>query len=310
MAKRAMTQETFAALRQQIARIEERPLGSFGKEPLAAGQPAAGPLMTGASRLDAALGGGLARAALAEIHAAETRDAGAAAGFALALASRLLVAGSRPLLWIGTAEVFSEAGFPYPPGLVGTFGLPPERLLFTEAAKLSDALWVAEEAAVEALAMVVIELRGNPARLDLTATRRLHRRAMTSGHPLLLLREAAEPEPTAAPFRLSVAPAPAALRTLLSGPLEGSIGRPAFTVTLSKAPAGRQGRFTVEWNSHERIFEERQDFGAVVPLSRHGAASGPAAGQLVAFEPGAARAAGRRPARHERLAHRGTRRAG
>ncbi|TIR99127.1 MAG: hypothetical protein E5X13_21000, partial [Mesorhizobium sp.] len=43
-------------------------------------------LNTGVERLDTALGGGLPKAALSEIHGLETRDAGAVAGFALSLA--------------------------------------------------------------------------------------------------------------------------------------------------------------------------------------------------------------------------------
>ena len=151
-------------------------------------------LPTGIDALDRALGGGLPKAALTEIHGAETRDAGAVAGFALALAS-LILKGQKaglPLLWIGTSEIFREAGFPYAAGLARDFGIAPEALLFSEAPKLADALWIAEEAArLSALAAVVIELRGNPDRLDLTATRRLHRRAEQAGRPVLLIRQAA-----------------------------------------------------------------------------------------------------------------------
>ncbi|WP_204278111.1 hypothetical protein, partial [Escherichia coli] len=77
--------------------------------------------------------------------------------------------------WIGTAEIFHEAGFPYARGLHALFGIAPEQLLFSEAPKLLDALWIAEEAArMTAFAAVILEIRGNPQRLDLTATRRLH----------------------------------------------------------------------------------------------------------------------------------------
>ena len=71
---------------------------------------------------------------------------------------------SLPLLWIGTSEIFREAGFPYALGLARDFGIAPEALLFSEAPKLADALWIAEEAArLTALAAVVLEMRGNPA---------------------------------------------------------------------------------------------------------------------------------------------------
>jgi protein ImuA len=327
VATSAVARESLFSLRRQIARIEGRlteRLDPGRKEGADAavvtrvhGRAAeAGWLATGVDRFDQALGGGLPRAALTEIHGAETRDAGAASGFALALAARALKereaqVGRQPLLWIGTSEIFREAGLPYAPGLLETFGLSPEELFFVEAGKLHDALWVAEEAArLAAAAAVVVEVRGNAQRLDLTATLRLHRRAVAAGHPVLLLRQAALPEPTAAPVRLMVSPAAAAPRATLAGPLGGSIGRPAFTVTLGKAPAALNKTFELEWKSHDRAFAERPDPVAVVPLSRHGTDPAQETGMLVAFDAGPARAAGRQPYAGERAAHRGTRRAG
>ena len=131
MATSVVAQATVFALRQKIAKIEGRlveelrpsatdtPFDQRGDAignaivvrfgGLARRQPDI--LPTGADRLDEALGGGLPKAALTEIHASETRDAGMSAGFVLALASRLADT-SAPLLWIGTAEIFAEAGRP------------------------------------------------------------------------------------------------------------------------------------------------------------------------------------------------------
>ena len=119
---------------------------------------------------------------------------------------------------------------------------------------------MAEEAAGnKALSAVVLELRGNPARLDLTATRRLHRRAEQAGRPVFLLRQAAFAEPTAAPVRLLVEPAPAGLRRTLAGPLPRSIGPPAFIVTIGKSRTALPGQFIVEWNADELAFAEREE---------------------------------------------------
>ncbi|MGT2465029.1 ImuA family protein [Mesorhizobium atlanticum] len=146
-------------------------------------------LRTGIERFDTALGGGLPRAALSEIHGLETRDAGAVAGFAFSLVSLILKEKQGlPILWVGTAEIFHEAGLPYARGLHALFGIEPEQLLFSEAPKLLDALWIAEEAArMTAFAAVILEIRGSPRLLDLTATRRLHARAQNAGRPVLLL---------------------------------------------------------------------------------------------------------------------------
>lgn len=315
MASSAVARETVLALRRKIARIE----GTLPERLETPAGAAAARLSTGAARLDALLGGGLARAALTEIHGRETRDAGAVAGFALALAGRLLPQPQKPaapVLWIGTAETFREAGFAYAAGLGAPFGIGVDGLLLSELPKLADALWVAEEAAaLTALSAVVLEVRGDCGRLDLTATRRLHRRAQAAGRPVLLLRQAAQAEPaaapTAAPVRLVVSPAPSAPRQTLAGALAGSIGRPAFTVVLDKCPAALPGRFILEWNPDEHRFSERspaqgrtEDPVAVVSLSGHGKAAAPAPGQVVAFASAGARAARPQPAGEQRPAHR------
>lgn len=324
MATYAVARETVFALRREIAKLEGRLPEQLG--------PAAGPgeatvlrrngdalragvLATGVERLDRTLGGGLPKAALTEIHGAETRDAGVVTGFALALAGLILKASDKklPLLWVGTSEIFHEAGHPYAVGLARDFGIAPEALLFSEAPKLLDALWVAEEAArLPALSAVLVELRGNPERLDLTATRRLHHRAQQAGRPVFLIRQAAEAEPTAAPVRLVVTAVPATQRLTLAGPLSGSIGAPAFKVAVSRSPTALSGEFIVEWNSHELSFQERpQDTRHLAPLSRPGEDLAAAAGSVLAFPPVAdAAAPGAEPSRREHTAYRRPRRAG
>lgn len=271
-----MARETIFSLRRQIARIEgtlpERfdvpvgapsaAFGTRGRILVRRGGSARSEalLATGVESLDDTLGGGLLKAALTEIHGPETRDTGAVSGFAMALLGRLgdYQQAAGPALWIGTAQAWQEGGFPYSKGLQCLFGMAPHSLLFCEVPKLTDALWVAEEAArLTALSAVVLEIRGNPQRLDLTASRRLHARAQQAEKPVLLLRQAALAEPTAAPIRLVVEPAASAPRSTLDGPLDGSIGRPAFAVSVSKSRTGRWGKFILEWNFDERSFKER-----------------------------------------------------
>src|SRR5690606_16179576 len=96
MAAQAVARATLCALRRDIARIEGRLADRLEPVPGAvhdngivlrrggiAGQVPV--LPTGAGRVDAALGGGMPLAGLVEIHGRETRDAGAVAGFTLAL---------------------------------------------------------------------------------------------------------------------------------------------------------------------------------------------------------------------------------
>ncbi|HEU4987760.1 MAG TPA: hypothetical protein VFT89_11915 [Rhizobiaceae bacterium] len=331
MAKLAMARETVFALRREIARIEgvlperfERPDGTASGADatvIRCGGIVVGTLLrSGVERLDEILGGGLPKAALTEIHGSQTRDAGCVAGFALALLSLLLKSSSpgAPVLWVGTSEIFAEGGFPYAGGLRAFFGIEPETLLFSEVPKIQDALWVAEEAArLTALSAVILEIRGNPERLDLTATRRLHRRAQDAGRPVFLLRQAALAEPTAAPVRLVVSPAPATPRRTLAGPLAGSIGRPAFTVAVSKSRTALPGQFTLEWNPDERAFEERggekrrpENPVPMVPASSGRTDPAAASGTVLAFQAASAHASRHQPSRQERPAHRRSRRAG
>jgi len=269
-----------------------------------------GLLPTGVAGLDEALGGGLPRQALIEIHGAASRDAGAVAGFALALVSLLFRdRAEASILWIGTTEVFRESGFPYAPGFHALFGIDPARLLVSEAGKLEEALWIAEEASrLRSLGAVLLETRGASAKLDLTATRRLHRRARDAGRPVVLLRQGVPAEPTAAPVRLLVSPAPAACRRTLDGPLESSIGPPAFTVAIGKSRTARPGTFVLEWNEDERGFEERrhaasEDHGAVVSGASGAKDHAAAMGEVVPFEPVDPPARRQRP-REERPADR------
>ncbi|MGI6856881.1 ImuA family protein [Mesorhizobium sp. 1B3] len=329
MATSAVARETILSLRRTIAKIEgvlpER-LETPAAAPMVAGvilresglavkSKLSSTLRTGAEHLDAALGGGLPDAALTEIHGPDPRDAGAAAGFALGMAglARRRHA-ERPVLWIGAGEAFSEAGFPYAPGLLAFCGLSPGDLLVCDIRKLADALWIAEEAArLSELSAVFLEVRGNPRILDLTATRRLHRRAQIAGRPVFLLRQSAGAEPTAAPFRLLVSAAPATPRSTVAGPLPGSIGQAAYAVTLDKSRSALAGQFVLEWNPHELAFQERrpEDPGSMVPASQRRARPASASGTVLAFRPSEIQAAARlQPSREQHPAHRRPRRTG
>ncbi len=320
MAANALAREELLSLRRQIAKIEGRladrlelPVASLG-EVRPTGRPdgeielpalllrrdgaaEAGLLPIGIEALDAPLGGGLPRAALTEIHGPQMRDAGAVSGFALGMAALAMRNGQAPLLWIGAGGMFAEAGVPYAPGIVARYGIEPSRLILSSVRRIEDALWLAEEAAaLAALAFVVLEVPASPRKLDLTATRRLHRRAQLAGRPLFLLRHAGKPEPTAAPVRLNVAAAPAGEKALLSGTLAGSIGPPAITVTVSRSRNHLPASVTLEWSDDAHAWSRRNDAvlkrppdsGDLAAVSAHRQDSPPALGPRVAHGGGRA----------------------
>ena len=213
----------------------------------------------GVAAADAALGGGFPVSGLTEIHVDETRGSGSGAGFALALAVLFGASPGRPAVWIGGAHGFAEGGMPYGPGLA-CYGLDPAGLVLVRTPRLEQAVWAGEEAARSpAPALVILEARGNPRLLGLEGTRRLHLRACRAGRPLLLLRQSGRPEATAAPLRLRIAPAPAALIPDLAPgrgePASKLIGHPVFAVTVEKARDGRAQHFLLQWNPHDRRFE-------------------------------------------------------
>ncbi|MGY5804928.1 ImuA family protein [Rhizobium sp. LEGMi12c] len=300
MAEAAVARETLFALRETIARLEGRPipaLAAAARETLAdrPGMGTAGiakplPAQTGLSQpllpigvddLDAALQGGLPLDALTEIRSHGLRDAGAASGFALALAARLHAQASdtavskSPVLWIGDTVATMEAGVPYAIG-VSDFGLEPAAFLQASPRKLDDALWVAEAAlGSAAFALVILEVRGNPARFGLTESRRLALRAKAAGRPLFLLRQGGEEEASSALFRFSVEPAPAQARPLPDGSvLGGSIGHPAFRLTLEKSRNPAPLSITLEWNAHDRRFAPILDTQRPAFPGEHAAHSG------------------------------------
>jgi protein ImuA len=270
MASSAAAQETLSRLRREIAGIEGRlaeedrltlappaagGAGAFLRATDPAGETLAARLPFGVEALDTALGGGLPLAALSEIRARESRDGGAAGGFVLSLVARLSAFRALPsVIWISEADARRETGGLYAPGLAA-LGLDPGRIVEVSVRTEMDALWAFEAAlSCRGVGVAVCELR--QASLDLSATRRCALRARDKGVTGFLVRLGnAWAEPSAAELRFAVAPAPAGE----IGGFAAGVGRMAWRLTLEKNRLGRTGAFTVEWNSHERSFAERDD---------------------------------------------------
>lgn len=216
---------------------------------------------TGHDGVDAALGGGIMRARLHEIHAASLDDGGSASGFAAMLGVRLARPGAT-IFWLREQAAEARGGCLHAPGLA-ELGVDPGRVVL---GVMDDALALlrvaAEVVRCPDIDVAVIELWKNPRALDLTATRRLAVAAEASGVTVLMLRADAEPGPSAAQTRWSVASACAV-------PLEADApGHPTFELRLMRQRGGRgDGAWQVEWDREQKIFREPALSGAVVPLS-------------------------------------------
>lgn len=234
-------------------------------------------LPLGPALLDAHLpGGGLPLAGLHEIAGERAEwDDGAAAGFTLALLTKLAAALPGPILWVASRLDL------YAPGLCG-FGLAPQRLLLTRAGGDAEVFWALEEGLRSgALAAVV----GEVGDLERTASRRLQLAAEAAERPCLLLRRRLYARrqtegPSAALTRWRVAP----LSSEAEAPAEAAqrlFGRPRWRAELLRCRGAAPADFLVEWDDAAGDFALAAAFrdGPLVarpaaPPGRHGVPRG------------------------------------
>jgi protein ImuA len=244
---------TLASLRGHIERIET-----------AEGTTQPNRIALGHTEADAALGGGLAVAAVHEVFASGHQST-AATGFVAGLAGR--VSARRPLVWVRQDFCEQEAGALSMRGLA-ELGLDPRCLVTVRAADVESALKTASDAlACDALGAVVLEVWGEARQLDLVASRKLTLTAQASGVTGLLLRIAAEPAPSTAETRWIV-------RAAHSPPAQGQgdddvWGAPRFDTELSRNRHGPTGRWIMEWNCDECLFSEAADSQPVAATPTH-----------------------------------------
>jgi len=232
----------FAALRARLARAETG--GAGGAVPLS-------------DAIDRALpAGGLARAAIHEVLAAEP---GAAAGFAAMVLARTGGPSGGTVFWIAAEP---EA---WPPGLV-RFGLAPENLVLVQARRPLDGLWAMEEC-LRCPGVTGAALSVATAGLDLTAVRRLQLAAEAGGALGLLLGPDAEAGATAALTRWRVGALPGAG----GGPHD--LGDPRWRLELLRGRGAQAQGWDATWReSAERLdVEEAEPVPAAKPRRRVGA---------------------------------------
>ncbi len=200
----------------------------------------------GALALDRLLRGGLLRGTLNEVVAASAGDAGAACGFALALAARFAAEAeaAAPVVWVMEDAARAEGGAPYAPGLAA-HGLDPARLLVVRAKGGADALWAAEEALkCRAVAAVVVDL-WRIKTYDLVASRRLLLAAAAGGTPAILVPAGAPAvalsSAAQARFSVAAAPGPHVSGSPMPAGARPLPGRAAWAVRLARIRAGPAG---------------------------------------------------------------------
>jgi protein ImuA len=217
---------------------------------------------------DATLHGGLALGALHEVFAEAGRQSAAATGFIAGLAARA-VARRRPLVWVRQDFAEIESGALSMSGLA-ELGLDPRLFVSVRAPDVDSALRTAADAlACDAVGAVVLEMWGEARQFDLVASRKLTLAAQASGVTALLLRMAAEPQPSTAetrwivraahsppdaPFMPAAASRPAA--ALKPTAAWSAWGAPVFDAELVRNRHGPVGRWIMEWKCDECLFDK------------------------------------------------------
>jgi protein ImuA len=234
---------TLAALRGSIERLEAHG-DAYAPDRVALGH----------AGVDAMLRGGLARGAMHEVFA-EGRQSGAATGFIAGLAGRMTA--RRPLVWVRQDFSEIESGALSMSGLA-ELGLDPRQLVTVRAVGVDDALRTAADAlGCDAVGAVVLEVWGEARQLDLVASRKLTLAAQASGVTGLVLRVAAEPQPSTAETRWIVRAAHSPPASHLGPAAAWSAwGAPVFDAALVRNRHGPVGRWIMEWKCDECLFSE------------------------------------------------------
>jgi len=179
--------------------------------------------------------------AIHEFVSYEPADAASTSGFITALTGKFMKAGGL-CLWIGNGrKVFPTA--------LKHFGLQPDQIIFINAPKLKDVLWIIEEALkCEALTAVVGEI----CELGFTESRRFQLAAERSGIIGFVHRYRPKMEnATACTTRWKITPLPATIEEGLPG-----VGHSLWNVELVKVKNGRPASWQVSFvddHFHEQI---------------------------------------------------------
>jgi protein ImuA len=228
---------TLASLRGRIERLE-----AHGET------HALNRVALGHAGADAVLRGGLATGAMHEVFS-DGRQSGAATGLVAGFAGRL--SAKRPLVWVRQDFSELESGALSISGLA-ELGLDPRLLVSVRAADVDNVLRSAADAlACDAVGAVVLEVWGEARQFDLVASRKLTLSAQASGVSCLVLRVAAEPQPSTAETRWIVQAARSP-----PGPVWSPWGAPMFDAQLVRNRHGPVGQWIMEWNCDECLFSE------------------------------------------------------
>ena len=195
---------------------------------------------------DLCLRGGLRHGVLHEVFS-EAGHESSATGFTAGLTMR--VAGEKHVLWIRQDFSVLEYGELSPIGLF-ELGFSPARMILLSVENASDGLRAANDSlSCSALGAVVIEMPGSPKVFDLIASRRLTLGAAQKSVSVFLLRFGAKPDASTAETRWMI-------RAATLQRQNDDWGPPVFETRLARNRHGKTGRWFMEWNCDECVFQK------------------------------------------------------
>ncbi len=219
--KSAADTDIIEALQKQILTIQ-------GNKP-----PADGSAQLGLGLMESAFPGNtFPQGAIHELVSFSQEDASCTNGFVSVVLNKLMQKGGQ-CIWISTRRKI------FPPALK-TFGVDPERILFVDAWKLKDALWVIEEALkCDALNAVVGEIN----EINFNDSRRLQLAVEKSKVTGFIHRhQPKQINALACVSRWKIKSAPSSLHNQMPG-----VGFPKWEVELLKARNGKPDKWTVQY---------------------------------------------------------------
>jgi protein ImuA len=173
------------------------------------------------------------RAAIHELISFSSEEATCTNGFISVILGKLMQKGGS-CIWISTRRKI------FPPALKA-FGIEPERVLFVDAWKLKDALWVIEEAlkcdAMQAVIGEISELSFNDSRRLQLAVEKSKVTGFIHRH------KPKQINALACVSRWKISPAASSLSNNMPG-----VGFPKWDVELLKARNGKTGKWTLQWS--------------------------------------------------------------
>lgn len=170
-------------------------------------------------------------------------EAVATNGFIAALLGKMLHH-SKKCIWIAQEQIV------YPPALQ-SFGINPELIIFVEARRSKDLLWIIEESLkCETLTAVV----GATDHLSFTESRRLQL-AVEQSHVTGFIHRISprQQETVACAARWHIQPLPSITEDHLPG-----VGFPQWNVGLVKVRNGQTGQWPLQWKSGQFCYPEKQ----------------------------------------------------